>query len=108
MIPERMQSGQVRSYLLGLLEVIKEAFDFLNKYVKTSALRMLHTSSDLRHLTLFAEQLLSSQKDAIADLKAKLSEASQNFHQGVSTAHYVESSECKGIRSTKARADVLR
>ena len=40
-IPERMQRGQVRAYLLTLLEVVKEAFEFLGRYAKTSFLRTL-------------------------------------------------------------------
>ena len=94
-IPERMQSGQVRSSVLALLEVIKEAFSFLHKYIRTAALRMSHMSNTLRQLISFTEQLLSSQKGRITDLKSKLSEASQNLHQSVTTVHYVEYSKCE-------------
>ena len=39
-VPDRMQSRQIRSSLRGILEVIRQAFVFLNKYVKTSVSRM--------------------------------------------------------------------
>ena len=39
-IPERMQSDQIRSSLRSILEVIRQAFVFLNGYVKTSVSRM--------------------------------------------------------------------
>ena len=48
----------------------------------------------LLHLTLHAEQLLSSQRDTILDLKSKLSDASHNLQLSVVAKHYVEDSEC--------------
>ena len=45
-------------------------------------------------LTIHVEQLLSSQRDKILDLKGKLSDASHNFETSLVAKHYVEDSEC--------------
>ena len=92
-IPEKMQSGQIRSSLQNILEVIRQSFIFLNEYVKTSASRMPYAFDILSRLTLFSEQLLSSQKDKISDLKNKLSEASTNYMLNLLSTQYVETSE---------------
>lgn len=104
-IPERMQSGHVRSSLLTLLEVIEESFRFLHGYIETTALRMSHMCSALRHLIFFTEQLLSSQKGTIKDLKGKLLEASQNLHESVTTVHYVAYSEFREGERARTPAD---
>ena len=92
-VPERMQSGQIRSSLQSILEVVKQSLIFLNEYVKTSASRMSYAFVILSHLRLFSEQLLSSQKDKISDFKNKLSEASINYMLSLSSTQYVETSE---------------
>ena len=38
-VPDRMQSRQIRSSLRDILEVIRQAFVFLNGYVKSSVSR---------------------------------------------------------------------
>lgn len=48
----------------------------------------------LSRLTIRVEQLLSSQRDTILDLKSKLSDASHNLQLGLVAKHYVEDSEC--------------
>ena len=94
-IPEKLQSGQIRSSLQSILEVIRQSFIFLNEYAKTSTSRVSYTFVTLSHLTLLSEQLLSSQKDKMSDLKNKLSEASINFLLSLSSTQYVETSECR-------------
>ena len=49
----------------------------------------------LSHLTIRAEQLLSSQRDKILDLKSKLADASHNFETSLVAKHYVEDSKCR-------------
>ena len=94
-IPGRIQSGQIRSSLQSILEIIRQSFIFLNEYAKTSASRVSYIFVTLSHLTLLSEQLLSSQKDKISDLKNKLSEASTNYMLNLLSTQYVETSECR-------------
>ena len=64
-IPERMQSDQIRSSLRSILEVIRQAFLFLNGYVKISVSRMSYldrpmTSDNLHRAT----SIIAARKDS--------------------------------------------
>lgn len=87
-----MQNDQIRTSLHALLEVVREAFVFLNNYASASASRkwFVRTATTGDHVLIaLVDDLLFSRQETIKYIKDRLGVASENFAQSLLAHQYV-------------------